>query len=90
VEEGAVIEDSILFFDSTVRSGAVVRHTIADTDCVISRHADVGDSGDALTVIGMETVVPEEVRVRGGVTIHPKLKAESFSKKEYLTGEVVQ
>ena len=90
VEEGAVVEDSILFFGSTVRSGAVVRHTIADTNCVISRSADIGDSGDALTVIGMETVVPEEVRIRGGVTIHPKLKAESFSKKEYLTGEVVQ
>ncbi len=90
VEEGAVVEDSILFFGSTVRSGAVVRHTIADTDCVISRNADIGDSGDALTVIGMETVVPEEIRVRGGVTIHPKLKAGSFLKKEYLTGEVVQ
>lgn len=90
VEEGAVVEDSILFFDSTVRSGAVLTHTVADTGCVISEGADVGDPGDALTVIGMETVVPEKVRIRGGVTIHPKLKTGSFSKKEYLDGEVVQ
>jgi len=90
VEEGAVVEDSILFFDSTVRSGAVLTHTIADTDCVISEGADIGDPGDGLTVIGMETTVPEKVRIRGGVTIHPKLKTGSFSKKEYLGGEVVQ
>jgi len=90
VEEGAVVEDSILFFDSTVRSGAVLTHTVADTGCVISEGADVGDPGDALTVIGMETIVPEKVRIRGGVTIHPKLKTSSFSKKEYLGGEVVQ
>jgi glucose-1-phosphate adenylyltransferase len=90
VEEGAVVEDSILFFDSVVRRGAQVRRTIADTGCVISERTDIGDAGNDLTVIGMETVIPEGTRIRGGVTVHPKLGADSFSKKEYLTGEVVQ
>ncbi len=90
VEEGAVVEDSILFFDSAVLSGAEIRRTIADTGCVISERADIGDAGDDLAVIGMRTVIPEGVRIRGGVTVHPKLKADSFSKKEYLRGEVVQ
>jgi hypothetical protein len=57
---------------------------------VISERADIGDAGDDLAVIGMRTVIPEGVRIRGGVTVHPKLKADSFSKKEYLRGEVVQ
>jgi glucose-1-phosphate adenylyltransferase len=90
VEEGAVVEDSILFFDSAVHGGAHLVRTIADTGCVISERAGIGDAGDDLAVIGMGTVIPEGIRIRGGATVHPKLKADSFSKKEYLSGEVVQ
>ncbi len=90
VGEGAVVEDSILFFDAAVNGGAAVRNTILDTRCVIGQRADIGGPAGALTVIGMDTAVPDELRVHGGVTIHPKLKEGSFSKKEYLSGEVVQ
>lgn len=90
VEEGAVVEDSILFFDAAVNGGASLRNTILDTGCVIGQRADIGGPTGALTVIGMDTAVPDGLRVHGGVTIHPKLKRESFAKKEYLPGEVVQ
>jgi len=57
---------------------------------VVSGKADIGDAGNDLAVIGMKTVIPEGIRIRGGVTVHPKLNADSFPKKEYLRGEVVQ
>ena len=90
IEEGAVVEDSILFFDATVRSGSVVRSTIADTGCMIGRRSDIGGNADGLTVIGMDTAVPEETRIHGGVTVHPKLREDIFARQEYLPGEVVQ
>lgn len=90
VEKGAVVEDSILFFDSTVKAGARAKRTIADSACTIGAHADVGGPGDKLTVIGMGTDVPENVRIAGGVTVHPKLKPGAFTKPRYKAGEVIQ
>ena len=90
VEKGAVVEDSILFFDSRVRADARITRTIADSACTISAKADIGDPGQTLTVIGMDTVVPENVRIAGGVRVHPKLKAGVFTKSRYAAGEVVQ
>lgn len=90
VEKGAIVEDSILFFDSTVKAHAEVTRTIADSACTVSEHARIGDSGHALTVIGMDTVVPENVRIAGGATVHPKLKAGVFTKSRYAAGEVVE
>ena len=90
VEKGAVVKDSILFFDSRVRANARVTRTIADSACTISANADIGDPGHTLTVIGMDTVVPENIRIAGGVRVHPKLKAGVFTKSRYAAGEVVQ
>jgi glucose-1-phosphate adenylyltransferase len=90
IEENAVVEDSILFFDSTVRSGAIMRHAIVDSDCVISEYADIGDPNAALAIIGMGTTVPERVCIGGGVMVHPKLRESSFSKMKYSAGEVIQ
>ncbi len=90
VEKGAIVEDSILFFDSTVRANARVTRTIVDSSSTVSEHADIGDPGHTLTVIGMDTVVPENIRIAGGVRVHPKLKAGVFTKTRYAAGEVVQ
>jgi glucose-1-phosphate adenylyltransferase len=90
VEKGAIVEDSILFFDSTVRANARVTRTIVDSSSTVSEHADIGDPGHTLTVIGMDTVVPENIRIAGGVMVHPKLKAGVFTKTRYAAGEVVQ
>lgn len=90
IEEGATVEDSILFFDATVRGGAAVRCTIADTGTIIGNSAEIGGHKDALTVIGTGASIPERTRIHGGVKVHPKLKTGAFTKKEYLPGEVVQ
>jgi glucose-1-phosphate adenylyltransferase len=91
VEEGAVVTDSILLFDTVVGREANVVRTIADADVTIGARAQIGgDSSGRLTVIGMGSSVPEESRLHPGVTIHPNVDTSSFTRDEYTTGEVVK
>jgi glucose-1-phosphate adenylyltransferase len=90
VEEGAVVEDSILFFDATVGREAHVSRTIADIDVRIGGRARVGAPGGELAVIGMGSVVPDEVIIQPGVAIYPNVAASHFSRMEYRSGEIVK
>ena len=91
VEEGATVEDSILFFDGVVRSGAKVKNTIADFRVSVGKGASVGGEGPGnLTLIGLGTKVPWDVRIEGGVTVYPNLTRRNFTRTEYKTGEVVK
>ena len=90
VEEGAVVEDSILFFDTKVAKEAHVTRTIADIGVAIGRCATVGRPQGKLTVIGMESSLPEEVKVLDGVTIYPNVAADHLTQREYRTGEIVK
>jgi glucose-1-phosphate adenylyltransferase len=90
VEEGAVVEDSILFFDTKVGKGARVTRTITDIGVAIGRSAIVGGPGGKLSVIGMESSLPEEIEVHDGVTIYPNVPADHFTRREYGSGEVVK
>ncbi len=90
VEEGAVVEDSILFFDTKVAKGARVTRTITDIGVAIGRSAIVGGPGGKLSVIGMESSLPEEIEVHDGVTIYPNVPADHFTRREYSSGEVVK
>jgi glucose-1-phosphate adenylyltransferase len=90
VEEGAVVEDSILFFDTKVAKGARVTRTITDIGVAIGRSAIVGGPGGKLSVIGMESSLPEEIEVHDGVTIYPNVPADHFTQREYSSGEVVK
>jgi len=45
IEEGAVVEDSILFFDTVVESGARVKKTITDNGVRIGEKARIGEKG---------------------------------------------
>ena len=91
VEEGAVVKDSIFFFDTVVRREAMVTRTIADADVTIGPRAEVGrDRVGALTVIGMGSSVPDEVRLHPGVAVYPNVEASRFTRNEYTTGETVK
>jgi len=90
VEEGAVVEDSILFFDTKVAKEARVTRTIADIGVAIGRCAAVGGRDGKLTVIGMESSLPEEVKVHDGVTIYPNVAPDHFTQRDYGSGEIVK
>ncbi len=91
VEEGAVVKDSILFFDTVIKKGAQVIRTITDIEATIGARARVGDDPHgALSVVGTRTSIPDETIIHQGVTVHPNLKPDRFSKSEYASGEVVK
>ena len=90
VEEGAVVEDSILFFDTVVKKEARVARTITDIEVTVGPKTVIGDREGELAVIGMGSSVPEDVRIQPGVTVYPNVEASHFSRKEYRTGEIVK
>ncbi len=90
VEEGAVVEDSIVFFDTVVKREAHVTRTIADIDVSIGPKARVGAREAELSVIGMGSAIPEGVRIEPGVTVYPNVEANRFTRKDYKTGEIVK
>ena len=80
---GAVVRDSIVMFDSVIRSGAVVDRSILDKEVVVGPGALVGDGPFAdrpnkqepgrlntgITVVGKRAVIPRGVRIGRNVRI---------------------
>lgn len=90
VEEGAVVEDSILLFDTVVGREARVSRAIADMGVKFGHRTTIGDRDGELTVVGMDASIPEGSRLHQGVTVYPKVGARGFSKTEYTAGETIR
>jgi glucose-1-phosphate adenylyltransferase len=90
IEEGAVVEDSILFFDTVVKREARLSRTIADTGVEAGARTLIGGRDGALSVIGMGSTIPDEVSLGPGVIVYPRMEAGHFTKKAYETGEIVK
>ena len=102
IEEGAVVEDSILFFDTVVEPGAQVKKTITDNGVRIGEKARIGDMGkllpnqaspqvlsSGLTVIGRNTHLPSGISVGGNCILYPFLEERSFESMEISSGATV-
>ena len=100
---GAVVRDSIVMFDSVIRSGAVVDRAILDKDVVIGQGAIVGDGpyddrpnkqepnrlNTGITVIGKRAVVPRGTRIGRNVRVAADIRSSDFVKKVIRSGESV-
>src|SRR4249919_1894233 len=83
VDVGAVVRDSIIMFDTVIRSGAVVDRAILDKEVVVGQGAIVGDGPDfdtpnkaepsrlntGITVVGKQSVIPRGVRLGRNVKV---------------------
>ncbi len=88
IEDGAVVEDSVLFYDTVVRRGAKVVRTIADTEVIFGKGVKVGGE-EGITVIGRKAELPADLVLGGGVVVHPHLSPQDFSAKSYPAGTVI-
>jgi glucose-1-phosphate adenylyltransferase len=99
VEEGAVVEDSILFFDTVVEAGAKVKKVITDKRVMIGARARIGGGSSALpnqsfphllssglTVIGRDTHLPSRIRVGANCILYPYLEENAFDSKDIPSG----
>jgi glucose-1-phosphate adenylyltransferase len=90
IEKGAVVEDSILFFDTIINKQSHIARVIADKEVHIGSHAVIGEKSGKLTVIGMKSSLPDGIHIQPGVAIHPQLEEDHFTRSDYMTGEIVR
>lgn len=103
VAPGAVVQDSIVMFDSQILEKSTVVRSIIDTDVIIGPATVVGQSvlprlDDELTpiskndlvLIGQQAIVPANVTIARGCRILPGTRESQFSKSVYSPLEVIQ
>ena len=104
VDVGAVVRDSIVMFDSVIRSGAVVDRAILDKEVVVGPGAIVGDGpfpnkpnrreperlNTGITVVGKRAVVPRGARIGRNVKVAADIRSSDFVKKVIPSGESVE
>jgi len=104
VEVGAVVRDSIVMFDSVIRSGAVVDRAILDKEVVVGPGAIVGDGphddrpnkqepgrlNTGITVVGKRAIVPRGVRIGRNVKVAADVRTSDFAGRVVRSGESVE
>jgi glucose-1-phosphate adenylyltransferase len=104
VDVGAVVRDSIVMFDTVIRSGAVVDRAILDKEVVIGQGAIVGEGpyddtpnrqepgrlNTGITVVGKQSVVPRGTRLGRNVKVGEKVRATDFATKSVKSGGTVE
>lgn len=104
VDVGAVVRDSIVMFDSVIRSGAVVDRSILDKEVVVGQGAIVGDGPDfdtpnrleptrlntGITVVGKQAVVPRGARIGRNVKIGAEVRSSDYPGRFIRTGGTVE
>ena len=101
---GAVVRDSIVMFDSVIRSGAVVDRSILDKEVVVGQGTIVGDGpfpdkpnkqepgrlNTGITVVGKRAVIPRGVRVGRNVRVAADVRSTDFVGRVVRSGESVE
>ncbi len=104
VDVGAVVRDSIVMFDTVIRSGAVIDRAILDKEVVIGQGAIVGDGPDfdtpnkaepgrlntGITVVGKQSVIPRGTRLGRNVKIGEKVRSSDFTTRTIRAGGTVE
>ena len=103
VDVGAVVRDSIVMFDTVIRTGAVVDRAILDKEVVVGQGAIVGDGPDfdtpnkqepgrlntGITVVGKQSVVPRGTRLGRNVKVGERVKSTDFAARTVRSGGTV-
>ena len=91
VEEGAVVRDSIILFDTVIGAGSVVDRAILDKEVVVGKNCQIGYGDDmtpnkqeptrlntGITLIGKRTHLPDNLKVGRNCKIGTDLRPEDF------------
>ena len=103
VDVGAVIRDSIVMFDSVIRTGAVIDRAILDKEIVVGAGSIVGDGDDltpnrkepgrlttGITVVGKRAVIPRGIRIGRNVRIAGEVRTVDFPSRVVRSGESIE
>jgi glucose-1-phosphate adenylyltransferase len=93
VEKGAVIEDSVLFFNNHIGRNCRLSKVVADVNNTfgvgVVVGAEAGQVAEAVTVVGWNNIIPNQVVIGEGATIYPLLGSGRW-KKVVAAGEVLR
>jgi len=102
IEQGARIEDSIVFSDTVVKRGAKVSRCILDKNIRIGRKSVIGFGtvstnnsqfpntlGSGITIIGKGTVIPDGTRIGRNVLVGADLSPDSIPSRDIVCGETL-
>src|SRR5262245_62765228 len=104
IDVGAVVRDSIVMFDSTIRAGAVVDRAILDKEVVVGQGAIVGEGpydgapnrqepsrlNTGITVVGKQAIVPRGARPGRNVKIAGGVRTSDYKSRVVRTGSSVE
>ena len=104
VDVGAVVRDSIVMFDTVIRSGAVVDRAILDKEVVVGQGAILGDGpyddtpnrqepgrlNTGITVVGKQSIVPRGTRIGRNVKIGEKVRTADYQARVVKSGGTVE
>jgi glucose-1-phosphate adenylyltransferase len=104
VEVGAVVRDSIIMFDTVIRTGAVVDRAILDKEVMVGQGAIIGEGPDfdtpnkaeptrlntGITVVGKQSVIPRGTRLGRNVKVGERLRAVDFTARTIRSGGTVE
>ncbi len=103
IEKGAIVEDSILFYDTRVGAGARLKKVITDKrvtigegsrvggeDSLFSDRSRPGPPSSGLTLIGHNTHVPAQTVIGANCLLYPHLDRQAFPTNSLPSGEVLQ
>lgn len=95
VEKGAVVVDSVLFFNSTVKKGARLNRVVCDVNNTFSENVNIGEPAKSgpnlgITVIGWNNVVPEGMKIGKGCTVFPSLAKDKWNCTTLPDNEVLK
>ena len=93
VKPGAVVRDSVLFFNNKVESRAHLTKVVSDVNSSFGAEAMVGEEGPAAdheaTVLGWNNHIPAGTVIGSDCTIYPHLRPEKFD-RAIKNGEIIR
>jgi len=104
VDVGAVVRDSIVMFDSVIRTGAVIDRAILDKQVLVGPGAIIGEGPDldtpnqqeptrlttGITVVGKRAIIPRGTRLGRNVRVDADVRAADFMGRTIRSGATVE
>lgn len=93
VKAGAVVRDSVLFFDNVVGRDCRLSKVIADVNVTLGEGVKIGaesGTGAGVTVLGWNNEIPVGMTIGAGCTLYPDLGPEKMVRGVIADGEVVR
>jgi glucose-1-phosphate adenylyltransferase len=103
VEEGAVVRDSIVLFDTVIGAGSVIDRSILDNEVTIGKKCRIGYGDDmtpnkqeparldtGITLVGKRSRLPDNLTVGRNCKIGTDLEPEDFKTDTLESGETVE